>query len=53
MLDGSHVYVIRDMHFVDGLGIREIARRIGCSRNTVRNWIRNPHKEAKVISPNF
>ena len=51
MLDGSHVSVIRDMHFVDGLGIREIARRIGCSRNTVRNWIRNPHKEAKVIRP--
>ena len=31
---------IRRMHLRDGLSIREISRRTGLSRNTVRQWLR-------------
>ena len=33
---------IRRMHFRDKVPVREIARRTGLSRNTVRNWLRQP-----------
>jgi len=33
---------IRRMHFRDRLSIREVARRTGLSRNTVRQWLRRP-----------
>lgn len=33
---------IRRMHFRDKVSLREIARRTGLSRNTVRNWLRQP-----------
>jgi DNA-binding transcriptional regulator YiaG len=31
---------IRRMHLRDGLSIREVSRRMGLSRNTVRKWLR-------------
>ena len=31
---------IRRMHLRDGMSIREVCRRTGLSRNTVRNWLR-------------
>lgn len=31
---------IRRMHFRDKVSLREIARRTGLSRNTIRNWLR-------------
>ena len=33
---------IRRMHIRDKLSIREIARRTNLSRNTVRQWLREP-----------
>ena len=33
---------IRRMHFRDGKSVREIVRRTGLSRNTVRTWLRAP-----------
>jgi transposase len=33
---------VRRMHFVDGLGIREIGRRTGLHRETVRRALRSP-----------
>ncbi len=33
---------IRRMHFRDKIPVREIARRTGLSRNTVRSWLRQP-----------
>jgi DNA-binding transcriptional regulator LsrR (DeoR family) len=38
---------IRRMHFRDEMSIREIARRTGLSRNTVRRWLRQGHVEPK------
>lgn len=34
---------IRRMHLRDGLSIREVSRRTGLSRNTVRQWLCVPH----------
>ncbi|MBS0211816.1 MAG: helix-turn-helix domain-containing protein [Proteobacteria bacterium] len=31
---------IRRMHWRDGMSVREIVRRTGLSRNTVRTWLR-------------
>lgn len=31
---------IRRMHLRDGMSVREIVRRTGLSRNTVRRWLR-------------
>jgi transposase len=33
---------IKRMHFRDGQSVREIARQMGLSRNTVRTWLRAP-----------
>lgn len=38
---------IRRMHLRDRLSIREVARRTGLSRNTVREWLRKP----QVVEP--
>ena len=40
---------IRRMHFRDGMSLREVARRTGLSRNTVRNWLRQP----EVTEPKY
>ena len=36
---------IRRMHFRDGLSLREIAKRTGLSRNTIRRWLRSGQSE--------
>lgn len=33
---------IRRMHFRDGMSLREVAKRTGLSRNTIRRWLRQP-----------
>lgn len=33
---------IRRMHYRDGLSFREITKRTGLSRNTIRKWLREP-----------
>mgnify|MGYP001183531003 FL=1 len=40
---------IRRMHHREHLSIREIARRTGLSRNTVRDWLRQSH----VVEPEY
>jgi len=40
---------IRRMHFRDGMSLREVSRRTGLSRNTVRGWLRRP----EVVEPKF
>ena len=40
---------IRRMHFRDGMSLREVARRTGLSRNTIRSWLRRP----EVVEPQF
>jgi transposase len=40
---------IRRMHFRDRMSIREVARRTGLSRNTVRDWLRR----GDVVEPAF
>ena len=36
---------IRRMHLRDGLPLREIAKRTGLSRNTIRRWLRSGQSE--------
>lgn len=40
---------IRRMHLRDGIGLREIAKRTGLSRNTIRAWLRQP----EVVEPKY
>jgi transposase len=39
MLRMDQAHVIRHKHFVEGIGIRRIAREMGLSRNTVRKYL--------------
>ena len=39
MLRMDQVHVIRHKHFVEGVGVRRIAREMGLSRNTVRKYL--------------
>ena len=41
MIDVAILSVIRRWRFRDGMAIREIARRTGLSRNTVRKYLHN------------
>ena len=43
--------VIRRWHFRDGFSIREIARRTGLSRNTIRKYLRSDTVEPKFQVP--
>ena len=40
---------IRRMHFRDGMSLREVSRRTGLSRNTIRGWLRRPG----VVEPKY
>lgn len=48
MITVSMFAKIRQMHFREGVSIRNISRRTGLSRNTVRHWLREPHNSAAV-----
>src|ERR1700761_6823519 len=43
--------VIRRWHYRDGFSIREISRRTGLSRNTVRKYLRSDSVEPKFDVP--
>ncbi|WP_372750465.1 IS21 family transposase [Litorivivens sp.] len=45
MIDVALVSVIRRWHLREGVSIREVARRTGLSRNTVRKYLSNPELE--------
>ena len=49
MINVGMLAKIRRMHFRDGMSLREVARRTGLSRNTVRGWLRRP----EVVEPKF
>lgn len=49
MINVGMLAKIRRMHFRDGMSLREVARRTGLSRNTVRGWLRQP----EVAEPKF
>lgn len=42
MITVSMLAKIRRMHFRDGVPLRDISRRTGLSRNTIRRWLREP-----------
>lgn len=47
MIDVALLSVIRRWHFRDGIAIREIARRTGLSRNTIRKYLQNGEIEPR------
>lgn len=50
MLSDNIVSVIRSLFHEDQLAIKDIARRLSISRNTVRKWVRNPELPVVVKS---
>jgi transposase len=48
VIDMALLSVIRRWHFREGMPIREIERRTGLSRNTIRKYLR-----AGVVEPKF
>lgn len=56
MINVTILIKIRHWHFRDQLSLREIARRTGLSRNTVRNYVKNDKFIDQVypqrVSPN-
>lgn len=42
---------IRRMHFRDGMSLREVAKRTGLSRNTLRRWLRQPDVTEPIYPP--
>jgi transcriptional regulator with XRE-family HTH domain len=51
MIDMALLSVIRRWHFREGMPIREIERRTGLSRNTVREYLRGGTVEPKFKVP--
>jgi transposase len=51
VIDMELLSVIRRWHFRDHLSIREISRRTGLSRNTVRRYLRSGSEEPKFNLP--
>ena len=51
MIDMDLLSVIRRWHFRDGKPIREIERRTGLSRNTIRKYLRSGTIEPKFKVP--
>jgi transposase len=51
VIDMELLSVIRRWHYRDGFSIREISRRTGLSRNTVRKYLRSDNVEPKFDIP--
>ena len=51
MIDMELLSVIRRWHYRDHFSIREISRRTGLSRNTVRKYLRSGSEEPKFSIP--
>src|ERR1700754_1205452 len=51
VIDMELLSVIRRWHYRDHFSIREISRRTGLSRNTVRNYLRSDSCEPKFAVP--
>ena len=51
MIDMALLSVIRRWHFRDDLSIREICRRTGLSRNTIRKYLRGGDVEPRFKVP--
>lgn len=51
VIDMALLSVIRRWHFRERMPIREIERRIGQSRNTIRKYLRNGTVEPKFQVP--
>ena len=51
MIDMALLSVLRRWHFRDGMPIREIARRTGLSRNTVRKYLASGELESRYRRP--
>lgn len=51
VIDMALLSVIRRWHFRDQLSIREICRRTGISRNTIRKYLRFGNQEPKFQVP--
>ena len=51
VIDMALLSVIRRWHFRDGMAIREIERRTGLSRNTIRKYLRSGAVEPKFKVP--
>jgi len=50
MLRMDQAHVIRHKHFVEGVGVRRIAREMGLSRNTVRRYLAGEGEPARKES---
>ena len=50
MITVSMLAKIRRMHFRDGVPLRDISRRTGLSRNTIRRWLREPSTDEPKYS---
>lgn len=51
VIDMALLSVIRRWHFRDGMPIREIERRTGLSRNTIRKYLRSGAVEPRFKVP--
>jgi len=49
VIDVGILAKIRRMHLRDRMSLREVSRRTGLSRNTVRSWLRRP----EVVEPKY
>jgi transposase len=49
VIDVGMLAKVRRMHFRERMSLREVARRTGLSRNTIRRWLRQP----EVVEPQY
>ena len=52
MIDRTEIELIRILHFENHLSIRQIARMLKRSRNTIERWLKNPEPAPKKLISN-